>query len=171
MTIQIDTSEHDRRGYRLSTELLVAEPREKVFEFFADAYQLEAITPPWLHFSVQTPRPIVMQTESLIDYKLRLHGFPVRWRSKISQWEPPLQFVDEQVKGPYRYWHHRHTFDEVDDGTLVRDIVHYAVPFSFVTHPLLVRRDLTKIFEYRRETLCHIFTPITNNTSPEAATL
>jgi ligand-binding SRPBCC domain-containing protein len=101
-----------------------------------------------------------MRAGTQIAYKLRLHGLPIRWRSKISNWDPPFQFVDEQVRGPYRYWHHLHTFDEVDGGTLVRDSVHYAVPFGFITHPLLVRRDLTKIFNHRRDTMSRLFTPV-----------
>ncbi|MCA9122943.1 MAG: SRPBCC family protein [Planctomycetaceae bacterium] len=148
------------RGYCLTTELRVPEARDRVFEFFADAYQLEAITPPWLHFSVLTPRPIEMCPGRLIDYRLRLHGVPIRWRSKISDWQPPFQFVDEQLKGPYHYWHHQHTFEEVSDGTLVRDVVNYAVPLGFILHPLLVRRDLTRIFEFRRDALGSVFTPI-----------
>ncbi len=159
MNVSIIRSPRDPRGYRLSTELLVAEPREQVFEFFADAFQLETITPPWLHFSVQTPAPIEMHPGTLIDYQLRLHGLPVRWRSEISQWDPPTRFVDRQVKGPYRYWHHLHTFDEVDGGTLVRDVVHYAMPFGFIMHPLMVRRDLTRIFAFRQKMMRDIFTP------------
>jgi ligand-binding SRPBCC domain-containing protein len=168
MRVMIGKSDRDPSGYRLTTELLVKEPREQLFEFFADAFQLETITPPWLHFSVQTPQPIVMQPGTLIDYKLQLHGLPIRWRSKISDWDPPLQFIDEQVKGPYRYWHHLHSFDEVDGGTLVRDIVHYAVPFGFITHPLLIRCDLTKIFQHRHESMSSLFTPLTNNTTTQA---
>ncbi len=126
MSVIIQKSDHDPRGFCLTTELLVSDPREQVFEFFADAFQLETITPPWLHFSVQTPRPIEMKAATLIDYKLQLHGLPVRWRSKISVWQPPFRFVDEQVKGPYRYWHHLHTFEETEGGTLVSDIVRYA---------------------------------------------
>lgn len=168
MSIVIVKADRVPGGYRLTTELRVAEPREQVFGFFADAFQLETITPPWLHFAVQTPRPIEMRSGTIIDYKLRLHGWPIRWRSKISLWEPPFQFVDEQVRGPYRCWHHLHTFDEVDGGTLVRDVVHYAVPLGFITHPLLVRRDLTKIFQYRRETMHGVFTPIPNSTTLHA---
>ncbi len=160
MTVLITKSQKDRRGFCLTTELLVDEPRPQVFEFFADAHQLETITPPWLHFSVETPCPIEMCEGTPIDYRLRLHGLPIRWRSKISDWDPPFQFVDEQVKGPYHYWHHLHTFEEVAGGTMVRDVVHYSVPFGFVTHPLLVRRDLTKIFQYRRATMSDIFTPV-----------
>lgn len=163
MTVVITKSDRDHKGFRLTTELLVEESRSRVFDFFADAYQLETITPAWLQFSVQTPPPIAMHAGTLIDYRLRLHGLPIRWRSKISSWEPPLQFVDEQVKGPYHYWHHLHTFEEVSGGTMVRDIVHYSVPLGFIVHPLLVRRDLTKIFEYRQETMAQIFTPISNS--------
>lgn len=152
MTVHIEKCT-DRKGYRLTTELLVAEPRSEVFAFFADAFQLETITPPWLNFSVQTPRPIEMRAGVEIDYRLRLHALPIRWRSRISEWEPPLRFVDEQVRGPYTHWHHLHTFEETAEGTLVSDIVHYQVPLSFIAHPLLVRRDLTRIFQYRRETM------------------
>ena len=134
--------------------------REQVFDFFADAFQLETITPPWLHFSVQTPRPIAMAKDVLIDYKLRLHGFPIRWQSRISCWEPPFQFIDEQVRGPYRYWHHLHTFEEFEGGTLVRDVVHYSVLLGAIMHPLIIRRDLTKIFEYRHDVMSRIFSPV-----------
>ena len=160
MTVSIRKSDHDRRGYCLTTRLLVAEPRAQVFDFFADAFQLETITPPWLNFSVRTPRPIEMEAGTMIDYQLRLHSVPVRWRSQISEWQRPFRFVDEQVKGPYRYWRHLHMFDESDGGTIVSDVVQYAVPLGFILHPLLVRGDLTKIFQYRRKMLSHLFTPI-----------
>ncbi len=159
MSIVIERSDRERRGYRLTAELLLAEPREQVFEFFADAYQLEAMTPPWLNFTVQTPRPIAMQDGTLIDYSLRVYGLPIRWQSRISHWQPPQQFVDEQVKGPYRRWHHLHAFEEVEGGTLVRDVVDYAVPLSFLVHPF-VRRDLIRIFNFRRETMSQVFTPV-----------
>ena len=160
MSVTIRKSADDPRGYRLIAELLVSESRSEVFDFFADASQLETITPPWLHFSVQSREPIAMRFGTLIDYKLTLHGLPLRWQSKIGLWDPPFQFVDEQQKGPYLYWHHRHMFEEVRHGTLVRDIVHYSVPFGFLLHPLLVRRDLTRIFEYRQQNLRRLFTPV-----------
>ena len=160
MSVTITKSEERSKGYRLVAELTVAEPLEKVFEFFADAFQLETITPEWIKFAVTTPRPIEMREGTLINYKLRLHGIPIRWQSRISVWEPSRQFVDEQVKGPYRYWHHLHTFEKTENGTLVRDEVDYAFPLGFLLHPLLVRRDLTKIFEFRRQTLGRIFTPV-----------
>lgn len=158
MVVTIDKSDQGRQGYCLTTQIVVQEPRERVFEFFADAFQLETITPPWLRFSVQTPRPIAMGPGTLIDYQLRLHGVPIRWRSRISSWEPPLRFVDEQVHGPYRFWHHLHTFEEVEAGTRVRDVVHYSVPWGFLLHPLLVRRDLMKIFAFRHKAMCQVFT-------------
>ncbi len=138
----------------------MAESREHVFAFFADAFQLETITPPWLNFSVQTPKPIAMQRDTLIDYKLRVHGIPLRWRSAITRWEPPALFVDEQVKGPYRNWQHLHTFEETSTGTLIRDIVDYRVHFGRIVHPLFVRPDLKRIFAYRQEVLSEIFTPV-----------
>ncbi len=171
MNISITKSDSVPNGYELSTELCVTESRSEVFEFFADAFQLERITPPWLNFSVQSPRPIRMQAGTLIDYKLRLHGLPIRWRSRISHWEPLFSFVDEQVKGPYRGWHHLHTFEEVDSagcahpGTLVRDIVNYSVPLSAIMHPLIVRGNLRRIFEFRRQALSRIFTPAANVTT------
>jgi ligand-binding SRPBCC domain-containing protein len=135
------------------TELWLPRPREEVFAFFADAANLDAITPPWVHFHTVTPAPIDMRPGTLIDHKLRIHGFPIRWRSRITVWEPPARFVDEQVRGPYRVWRHEHVFEERDAGTLVRDHVHYAVPFDFLVHKLFVQRDVEKIFAHRTETL------------------
>jgi ligand-binding SRPBCC domain-containing protein len=160
LPITIKKSEGGERGYLLQAELRVAEPREKVFEMFADAFQLEAITPPSLRFSVLTPPPIDMRVGTLIDYRLRLHGLPMRWRSKISVWDPPHEFVDEQVYGPYRRWRHRHIFESLDNGTLIRDEVHYDVPLAVLAHPLLVRRDLLAVFEFRQQALSRIFTPL-----------
>jgi ligand-binding SRPBCC domain-containing protein len=145
------------KAYRLTSELQLPAPRDRVFTFFSDATNLESITPPWMSFRVQTPRPIEMRAGTRIDYKLRVHGLPLRWRSNISVWEPPERFVDEQEIGPYRFWRHEHAFEETDDGTLVRDTVEYAVPLGAITHVLLVKRDLKRIFEFRREKLCAMF--------------
>ncbi|MFM8459509.1 MAG: SRPBCC family protein [Chthoniobacterales bacterium] len=106
-----------------------------------------------MHFRIVTPRPIEMRAGALIDYKLRVRGVPLRWRTLIREWNPPHSFVDEQIRGPYRQWIHRHTFEPKDGGTLARDIVHYAVPFDFIAHRLLVRPDIEKIFAYRQEAL------------------
>ena len=135
------------------TELWLPRPREEVFAFFADAANLDAITPPWLRFRTVTPAPIEMRAGTLIDHKLRIRGVPIRWRSRIAVWEPPARFVDEQVRGPYRLWRHEHIFEQRDGGTVVRDHVQYAVRFDFLVHELLVRREIEKIFAHRTECL------------------
>ena len=134
-------------------ELRLPLPPEEIFPFFADAENLDAITPPWLHFRIVTPRPIDMRAGALIDYKLRVHGLPMRWRTLISDWQPPHRFVDEQIRGPYRLWVHEHTFEPDGAGTLARDVVRYAVPFDFIAHPLFVKPDIARIFAYRQDAL------------------
>jgi ligand-binding SRPBCC domain-containing protein len=129
----------------------------QLFPFFADAANLDVITPPWLHFQIVTPSPIEMKVGALIDYRLRVHGMPFRWRTLISTWQPPYCFVDEQVRGPYRRWHHTHTFEAARGGTLARDVVRYAVPCDFIAHPLFVRKDIGRIFAYRRQVLLQRF--------------
>ncbi len=135
------------------SELWLPLPPEQLFPFFADAGNLDALTPPWLQFHIVTPQPIEMRVGTLIDYKLRVRGLPLRWRTLIKEWQPPHYFADEQVRGPYRQWVHTHTFEPHDGGTLARDAVRYAVPFDFVAHPLFVRRDIEKIFAFRQEAL------------------
>ncbi len=132
--------------------------REEVFDFYSDAFNLERLTPPFLKFRVLTPPPIVMREGVVIDYRLRLRGFPVRWRSRITLWEPPRLFVDEQVRGPYRLWRHRHVFEEVDGGTLAVDSVEYAVPGGALVNRFLVEPDLKRIFDYRQSKLAVILT-------------
>lgn len=156
---QIHITRHpQRRGvYLLTTEQWFPRPREEIFPFFGDAANLEAITPPWLHFQVLTPRPIAMHAGTLIDYTLRLHRIPIRWRTEIAAWEPPVRFVDRQLKGPYHLWVHEHTFEEHQGGTLARDRVEYQVPGGRLVHSLLVRRDLERIFTFRRQVLEQTF--------------
>lgn len=123
-----------------------------VFAFFADALNLERITPPWLSFQVLTPQPVTMARGTLLEYRLRLHGVRVRWLTRIEAWEPPLRFVDVQVRGPYRLWHHTHAFEPDGDGTTMRDTVRYALPLGplgEVAHRAFVRRDLARIFDFR----------------------
>ena len=126
---------------------------EEVFPFFADAHNLEAITPPFLGFRVVTPRPIDMRMGALIEYRLKLHGLPVSWLTRIEEWTPGERFVDAQLAGPYRLWHHTHEFAaDGDGGTVMRDTVRYALPWwplGEVAHALLVRRDLAAIFDHR----------------------
>lgn len=141
------------RTFKLTTEQLIEKSQEEVFSYFSDAHNLAEITPPWLNFVVLTPRPIEMEVGTLIDYRLKLRGIPVRWQSEITEWKPPYFFADEQRRGPYRCWIHKHTFVETDGGTLVGDEVEYAVLGGKLINNLLVRRDIEKIFEYRSQKL------------------
>lgn len=127
--------------------------RERAFEFYALARNLEAITPPWLSFKLITPDPIEMAPGALIDYRLKLHGVPVRWRTRIDVWEPPARFVDVQVRGPYSLWEHTHTFEpDGERAVVIGDRVRYALPLGplgRLAHAALVKRDLARIFDYR----------------------
>jgi ligand-binding SRPBCC domain-containing protein len=136
----------------LTTSVRLPLPRERVFAFFAEAVNLERITPPELRFRILTPRPVPMREGALIDYNLRLFGVPLRWRARVSRWEPPTGFVDEQVRSPYRIWEHTHRFYEDGEGTMVEDVVRYGLPLwplGEVFHPL-VRLQLERIFRFRR---------------------
>jgi ligand-binding SRPBCC domain-containing protein len=130
-------------------------PIEQAFGLYADAHNLEPMTPPWLHFQVTTPGEITMAAGALLEYKLRLHGFPIRWQTLIESWEPPHRFVDTQLKGPYRLWHHTHEFEpDGDQATVIHDRVLYAIPFGPIgelADRLFVRHDLKRIFDYRAE--------------------
>ena len=126
----------------------------EVFPFFADAHNLESITPPFLRFRVLTPRPIPMAPGTRIDYELRLHGIPIRWQSEITLWDPPHEFRDEQRRGPYRRWLHAHRFHPAEGGgTWVEDEVRYDVFGGKLVDSLFVRKDVKRIFEYREEKL------------------
>ena len=133
----------------------IERPLAEVFPFYADAGNLERITPPWVGFEVTTPQPIEMGVGALIEYRLKLHGVPVRWRTRIEEWDPPHRFVDAQLKGPYVLWHHTHTFRADGEGaTVLGDRVRYAIPFGplgEVARSLFVGRDLERIFDYRRD--------------------
>ena len=138
--------------HRIEREQTVMRPLDEVFDFFAEARNLERLTPPWLIFSVLTPEPVQMRVGTLIDYKLRLHGIPFSWTTRIEAWEPGKGFVDRQIAGPYGLWHHRHSFRAQGDATVIGDVVDYALPFGRVgdlAHPLFVRRDVERIFDYR----------------------
>jgi ligand-binding SRPBCC domain-containing protein len=141
--------------YVLRREQRLPGTPEKVFPFFADAGNLEAITPPWLGFRVVTPRPVEMREGALIEYRLRLHGLPISWLTRIEEWVPSERFVDVQLSGPYRLWHHTHELEPYGEReTLMRDTVRYAVgfgPLGELAHRLLVRRDVEAIFDYRAE--------------------
>lgn len=150
--------------FTLETRIWLGTPLDVVFPFFADARNLERLTPPWLKFEVITPEPIAMQAGTLIDYRLRLRGVPLRWRSEITLWDPPHRFVDEQRRGPYRAWIHEHRFTSVKGGTEVVDLVRYAVPGGRLVNLLFVARDVRRIFDYRSVALRRIFPGPTSET-------
>ena len=147
------------RTYRLQTQLWLPRCREEIFGFFSDPINLDQLTPPWLHLELITPKFVEMRAGTLLDYRLRLHGIPIRWQSEISAWEPPNRFIDRQTKGPYRQWVHEHTFFAHNGGTLVGDNVTYAVPGGRIIQKLLVAPDLNKVFRYRRKMLEQLFNP------------
>jgi ligand-binding SRPBCC domain-containing protein len=145
----------------LRREQLVPGPPSDVFEFYAEAGNLERITPAWLGFRVVTAQPIEMRPGALIEYRLTLHRVPVRWLTRIEEWEPGERFVDVQVKGPYRLWHHTHTFEAHNGDTIVRDEVRYALPLGplgELAHRLFVRRDLERIFDFRHASVSKVMT-------------
>jgi ligand-binding SRPBCC domain-containing protein len=133
----------------------VAVPVQQAFDFYVDALNLEPMTPPWLHFKVTTPGELILRQGTLLDYRLRLHGVPVRWQTLIEIWEPPLRFVDIQAKGPYSHWEHTHLFEpDGEAATVIHDRVRYAIPLGplgAIAHRLFVRRDLERIFDFRAE--------------------
>ncbi len=143
--------------YTFESEHWLPRPLDEVFAFFADTGNLQVLTPPWLKFAMLTPVPIEMKPGALIDYRLRLHGVPIRWQSEITVWDPPHRFVDEQRRGPYLLWIHEHSFAGQDRGTVVKDRIEYAVPGGAPVQKLFVAPDLRRIFDYRRRKLQEIF--------------
>lgn len=145
------------RGYRLTAVTQIPRPCEEVFAFFADARNLQTLTPPWLHFEIKTPGEIKMAAGTLIDYRLRVRGLPIAWQTLIDEWDPPHRFTDHQRRGPYRWWEHEHRFEQYAGGTRMFDTVDYGIPLGFILHPLLIRRDLHAIFTFREEMMRRIF--------------
>jgi ligand-binding SRPBCC domain-containing protein len=144
---------------QLEVSLTVKYPREDVFGFFAEAGNLERLTPPELRFRILTPQPMTMYAGALIDYRLKLFGVPFAWQTLISRWEPPACFVDEQLRGPYRKWVHTHLFREVAGGTEIIDRVVYQLPLGPLGRlvGLPVASQLRRIFSYRQQVLKEIF--------------
>ena len=153
--------------HTLETSLHLPLPRSEVFGF-SEAANLQRITPPELRFRMLADGPVVIQEGSLIDYEFRLRGIPIRWRSLIRDWNPPIQFVDEQVKGPYALWIHTHRFEEHGGGTTITDAVQYAIrwyPLEELAYPL-VRRQLKAIFEHRQRAVETILLPGASGPTP-----
>jgi ligand-binding SRPBCC domain-containing protein len=151
MTTAAGAPGEPRRIQVIEREQLIGRARGEVFAFFADALNLETLTPPWLHFGVRTPAPIEMRTGAEIAYRMRVHGVPVGWLTRIEEWEPDTR--------PYRLWHHTHTFEELDGATLMRDRVRYTIPLGPLgraAEAIFVRRDLETIFDFRRDTVARL---------------
>lgn len=145
--------------YTFKSNLTIDMPRDEVFAFFSDAENLERITPSELGFNIVTPTPFEIHKGTLIDYKLTLHGFPMKWRTEITRWEPPYLFEDTQLSGPYKQWIHTHRFTEIEPGkTLMEDEVRYRLPLE----PLgdianfFIERQIENIFKYRNESVAGI---------------
>jgi ligand-binding SRPBCC domain-containing protein len=146
--------------YRLERSQTVPRPRSEIFAFFSDAANLERITPPFVGFEMLTKPPLVMAEGTLIDYKLALYGLPVRWQTRIESFVPGVEFVDVQLRGPYRRWHHRHTFRDVPGGTRMDDVIDYALPLGVlgsIARALFVKRSLEKIFDFREKKIAELF--------------
>lgn len=146
--------------FLLERQVRIRRPVEALFPFFADPRNLEAITPPWLRFRIVSSTDAPVRAGAEIEYRLRLHGLPIRWRSRITLWEPPRRFVDEQIAGPFRYWRHLHELEPDGDGTIVRDRVEYEVPGGRAVNRLFVRRELERIFDHRHRRLLELLPPV-----------
>lgn len=148
------------RTSELKKQQFVPRPLHEVFPFFERPENLAAITPPWLGFRILTPSPIQMKEGTVIEYSVKVMGFRTRWKSRIGMYDPPHMFEDEQLEGPYRFWHHTHRFLEVDGGTLVTDEVRYTMPFGImgrIVHSLIVRKQVQRIFNYRAQAIERMF--------------
>ena len=139
--------------FSFNSELWLPRPVDEVFDFFGEVSNLQAITPGWLNFEILTPTPVHIRQGTLIDYRLRIRGIPIRWQTEITVWEPPHRFVDIQKRGPYRQWIHEHRFIADAGGTRCLDSVCYAVRGGELVHRLFVKRDVARIFQFRAERL------------------
>ncbi|CAN5349203.1 SRPBCC family protein [soil metagenome] len=147
--------------YVLERQQRVKASRHEVFEFFADAANLEKMTPTQLGFTILTPQPIEMKKGALIDYKIKLYGIPMKWKTVIDEYEPEDRFIDVQLKGPYAVWRHTHTFADAEGGgTELGDRVVYELPFGplgRLVHAAFVKRQLAQIFDYRQGVMRELF--------------
>ncbi len=149
--------------YKFNKKQIINLPIEVVFNFFSKPENLALITPSKLAFKILTPTPILMTNGTLIDYTIRLMGFTVHWRTLITKYNPPYDFVDQQIKGPYTFWHHTHTFKEIDGGVEISDNVQYAIPMGIIgglLHSIFIRNDLKKIFSHRKTVIDNILSNV-----------
>ena len=139
--------------FKFRSEVRLDQKLSKVFPFFADAFNLETLTPAWLKFRVLSPKPISIKEGTRIGYRLQIHGLPVRWVSEIVTWEPPYRFIDQQIRGPYRLWIHEHRFLDDCNGTVCQDTVRYSLWGGALVNHLLVKKKIEHIFDYRQKKL------------------
>ena len=148
------------KTYTLNFQQQVSRPLLDVFDFFSRAENLEELTPPWLNFRIISVKPQPVQQGTLINYKLRVHGIPLRWTSEIVEWEPPHRFVDLQLRGPYKLWRHEHRFEPRAGGTLISDTVTLALPLGFLgqlAYKIKVHSDVQEIFAFREKKIRALF--------------
>jgi len=148
------------KTYQFVAEQIIPQSQDKVFTFFADARNLQTLTPPWLHFHILTPGRIDMHAGQMVQYALRVRGLPIRWTTAICDWHPPHEFVDIQLNGPYAFWHHRHRFESLGSQTRIIDEIHYGLPLGWLGRLLnraFVRRDIEMIFRFRERTIGRVF--------------
>ena len=146
--------------YRLQCSMTVDAPLADVFRFFEDPRNLERITPPWLNFKILDPEKLVMRKGELIDYLIRWMGVPLKWRTRIADYQPPAMFIDQQIRGPYTLWHHTHTFEQTPQGVLIHDQVDYRLPLGplgTIAHAVMVKAQLLGIFRYRQTAISEVF--------------
>jgi ligand-binding SRPBCC domain-containing protein len=149
------------KNHILIKTTIINKPLETVFDFFSKAENLNKLTPPELEFKILSPLPIIMKPGALIDYKIKLNGIPFKWKTEICEWNPPFQFIDQQLTGPYVKWHHTHSFKDLGYGTTeMTDRVEYLSPgwiFEPIIDKLYVGKRVVAIFEYREKVLTDIF--------------
>lgn len=159
--------------HELTTETIIPASRDAVFEFFSDAANLARLTPSSLHFRIRTPSPIAMREGTVIDYTIRLRGVPMRWKTVIRRWNPPYEFIDEQSRGPYRTWIHRHRFEVIDrETTRMKDHVRFAIrfaPFGELALPW-IRGEVRRIFDFRTAAIREIFQSDSDTESDKSET-
>lgn len=149
-----------RKPYIYKSSIEIPYPKNEVFAFFKNAENLEKLTPKWLRFKILTPLPIDIKKGTIIDYKIKLAGFPFKWRTLITLWEPGIRFCDEQLKGPYKIWKHTHTFEGQGVSTKIYDRVEY-LPMGWIFAPviniLFVSKQVERIFAFREKMIREIF--------------